>query len=62
MSLSWKRTQSPAILPYSESSLRCDPVAVPNTLPSPIMTTRDVARVIATLNLWGFSMTPQSWK
>eukprot|EP00959_Pyramimonas_sp_CCMP1952_P200087 4184800-Pyramimonas_sp.AAC.1 len=62
MSSSWKRTQSPATLPYSESSLRCDPVAVPNTLPSPIMTACDVARVIATLILLGLSMKPQSWK
>eukprot|EP00959_Pyramimonas_sp_CCMP1952_P462416 9483209-Pyramimonas_sp.AAC.1 len=59
-SFPWKRTHSAASLPYSESSLRCAPVAVPNIPPSPTVTALEVARVIATFTLLGLSMTPQS--
>eukprot|EP00959_Pyramimonas_sp_CCMP1952_P167472 3500278-Pyramimonas_sp.AAC.1 len=42
-----KRTHSLANLPYSESSLRRDPVAAANIPQSPMMTTLRVARAIA---------------
>eukprot|EP00959_Pyramimonas_sp_CCMP1952_P071531 1494151-Pyramimonas_sp.AAC.1 len=44
----------------SESSLMCAHVAIPNIFPSPIITTLEVARVIATFTLLGLSMKPQS--
>eukprot|EP00959_Pyramimonas_sp_CCMP1952_P228512 4777403-Pyramimonas_sp.AAC.1 len=55
-----KRTHSLANLPNSDSSQRRDPVAVPNVLPSPMMTTLQVARAIATFTLLALTISPQS--